>query len=532
VLERGREWLPGDFPDELGELALELRGALNPLGLLENNTHPAAGMDVLCASGLGGTSLLNAAITLRPAPNVWAQPEWPAAVRADFTSGALDHDFATAEAMLRPGTSPMTRSIARAAAHLACFEERARSRGVRTGELTLNVNHEPGREQHGVRQAACTACGNCCGGCNVGAKNTLTTNYLPCAKDHGASLFTQLEVTHLEKLPLTRPSDARWLVHYVHHAMGPLGLPERRRGALTANAVFLGAGSVGTTRILMRSEREGLALSEHLGSRVSANGDVLGAIYNTDVRTGVVPFRDTRAPAGAGQAAVGQTISTYADFRSDSARLPLDEQFVLLDGVIPRPFVPAAARLLSLHPAALAGAIGSPAALGRLGRDALMGLYPSPEGALGHSMILLACGHDSASGRYVAHGESLYVAWPGILEERSFRAIRREMEAYAERMGGVFIANPRSELVGGAMQATHPLGGATMSDAIATGVVSHLGQVWDPTGDVHEGLFVTDAAAIPRSLGAPPLITITALAERAMRHALAERAMRQALAPT
>src|SRR5690348_12042933 len=64
ILERGKEWKVGDFPDEEPEVLQELRSKHNPLGLFDF----VGGMDVdvLVGNGLGGTSLINANVAIAP----------------------------------------------------------------------------------------------------------------------------------------------------------------------------------------------------------------------------------------------------------------------------------------------------------------------------------------------------------------------------------------------------------------------------------------------------------------------------------
>ena len=61
----------------------------------------------------------------------------------------------------------------------------------------------------GIAQPACTGCGDCCGGCNVGAKNTVALTYLPDAVQHGAQVFTHAKVRHV-----SQEANGRWRVHF------------------------------------------------------------------------------------------------------------------------------------------------------------------------------------------------------------------------------------------------------------------------------------------------------------------------------
>ena len=75
-----------------------------------------------------------------------------------------------------------------------------------------------------------------------------------------------------------------------------------------------------------------------------------------------------------------------------------------------------------------------------------------------------------------------------------------------------------------------------MGEDRTRGVVDHLCRVFDAdpgkrADAVHEGLYVCDGSVMPRSLGVHPLLTITAVAERAMMLFARERGLELDVAP-
>ena len=253
VLERGRELVTGEFPARFPDLRGEMQLAGkqvrlgSPTGLYD--VRFGADMHVLVGCGLGGGSLINAGVALRPDPRVFRDSVWPGQIVQD---GLIDEGFARAARWVRPARDPAAATWTKYKA----LEGAGRALGQGPVAAPVVVSFEDCVNPAGIAQPACTRCGDCCGGCNVGAKNTVALTYLPDAVRHGADIFTHARVRHV-----SRSGDGRWQVHF-----------ERLNGAgaegpssVAADMVVLAAGTLGSTEILLRSRERGLALSDRLG---------------------------------------------------------------------------------------------------------------------------------------------------------------------------------------------------------------------------------------------------------------------------
>ena len=505
VLERGKEWQVGEFPDEFGELAGNVRSRRNPLGLVDY--YACTDIDVLKGSGLGGTSLINLNVAFRPDRELFDDHRWPKTFRDLAESGEIWGYYQRAEEMLRANPHPRWEEKTK----VQMMKRRAEQlQDAEFGPVQLTVNFDlDGPNRFGVEQKPCIDCGDCFPGCNVGAKNTLAMNYLPYAKQNGAEIFTQIDVRYIEKR-----ADGGYTVVYRHNTGDGHGEPRELRAA----NVVLSAGSVGSTEILLRSAAHGLKTSSRLGGLFSGNGDYLALSYNNDDRCDVLGFGN-RPDTKYAEVAPGTTIVSAIQYNRSGAfadRITIEDFSVLPSALVGffRRSIPG-----------LAGVLGDDTdgglsdELAEAKRVAIDLARWSPNGALNHSMLYLAMAIDDSRGILsLDDDDKLDIDWPSVKRDPIFDVIEKELhEGHATTLGGTFLqlerVNPWPRKANNLITA-HPLGGCALGDDADAGVVDADGQVFDGEGGVHQGLFVVDGAVVPMAVAVNPFLTISAIAER------------------
>lgn len=514
VLERGREILPGEYPDTpaeaLGEMQVdapeEMLGSRN--GLYDFSVNPD--LSVLRGCGLGGTSLINANVSLRPEPRVFQDSRWPRAIR-EGAAGQLEPHYRRAEEMLKP--APYPEDFPRLP-KLEALKKAAAGAGAAFTRAPINVTFQSGASPAGVEQSACTLCGDCVTGCNAGAKNTLLMNYLPDAKNHGAEIFTQISVRYIER------ADNPWRIHYqlLNSGRELFSAPTLE---MTADIVILSAGCLGSAEILLRSKTHGLALSDRVGCNLTANGDVLSFAYNNEeavngVGAGSHPVQEIGP--------VGPCITGIIDARYQRE---LHDGLLVEEGSVP-------GAISTLLPEALAAAAGVEGRDGR-GLTAMLkakereveSLALGPyHGATHNTLTYLVMAHDDGQGRMTLEDDRLRIDWPGLSQQPVFQKISQLLDRSTQPLGGEHVRKSLAEmLLKSPLITVHPLGGCVMAEDASKGVVNQKGQAFcGPEGDaVYEDLYVMDGSIIPCPLGVNPLLTISALTERSTALLAAER---------
>ena len=138
-------------------------------------------------------------------------------------------------------------------------------------------------------------------------------------------------------------NSSDWLVNYKRLVPGSFDLEEQ---TVRATYVILGAGALGSTKILLRSKEKGLDISDELGKGFSTNGDVLGFSYNGDEKTNSVGIETKHVTGSHSKEPPGPCITSVMDFRKVIGG-DFKNHFVIEDGTPPSILsVPYAVRVL------------------------------------------------------------------------------------------------------------------------------------------------------------------------------------------
>ncbi len=464
VLEMGRRVSPDDMrAGAVSTTRLLWAPAVGLRGYFRQTLLPH--VFALSGVGVGGGSLVYAGVLLQPTDDAFEQPGW---VGADWRTELAPY-YELAASLLGRQPNPM---------------EGPQDRWLRDAARTLDVLPSYRPTPQGIDFDACTSCGRCLTGCDVGAKRSVDRTHLAPAEKAGARVLPAHTVSHLSGLP-----GGGYRVH-VRHSFHP-----RQRRTLTAREVVLAAGVLGTTQVLMASR-------DRFGSLPS-----LPASVGRHVRTNSEAFVVVLQPDATVDVSAGPTISS--EFWADASTHVTNNRVPPSYGYM-RPFMSPLAdsesRARRIREA-LAGAARAPVTLTRAmaARDwhrrlTLLTVMQAEDNAIELT-------YRRRGGRWALSSQLPSGARRAPTHLHQANTVAR---AVADASGGTPYGIWLDSVLGRSATA-HILGGAVVGDDPRRSVLTTDHEVHG-----HPGLYVVDGSAVPANLGVNPSLTITAMAERAM----------------
>jgi cholesterol oxidase len=482
------------------------------------------GIESVVSSGLGGGSLIYANVLLRKDP-AWFVDDTPGRPEQPWPVSYHDLEpyYEAAETMLGAQRYPFDVPPYSGTAKTDAMRHAAARLGLEWQLPPLAITFaNPGAPPqpsqpivedrpnlHGLPRRTCRLCGECDIGCNDGAKNTLDYNYLSRAADAGAEIRTLCEVRRID------PDGAGgYLIRYVTRFPDAATGPAEEESTVHAERLVLGAGTFGSTYLLLRNRAAFPRLGPALGTRFSGNGDLLAFLRHgrTRVEGAAVPrpFNPEFGPVITSVIRLPDTLDGEGDvgrgFYIEDGGNPH-----FLDWVVQAAGAPmVAARLVNfLVRRAWAHAKGTPRAGISADVAALFG-----GGVTSATMLPVLCmGRDIPDGTMRLRDGDLELDWTTASSASFFARVEATLADLAETLEAV-LANTPLWLFKRVIT-VHPLGGVPMGASPDRGVVNGWGEAF-----AYPGLHVVDGSVMPGPVGPNPSLTITAFAERAAAHIL------------
>lgn len=342
---------------------------------------------------------------------------------------------------------------------------------------------DPYFEGKGPDRTGCNLCGGCMLGCRYNAKNTLDKNYLHLAQGLGCEIRAETEV--YDVLPLSPDGSAGYEIKFKDSLAF---FPEK--GSVTTKGVVFAGGVLGTMDLLLKLKTRSLPnLSDMIGKGVRTNsesligvttfdksksfseGIAIGSIIHMDDKGHVEPVK---YPAGSGfwrlfmaPMVQGSNIfSRFFNMLKDLVLHPIDNLKVLfVDDWSKRTQI-----LLFMESI-----------------DSTLRFKRSKAGFIKSSL------EEGAA--------------PTAFNPRA-QAIARKVEKIID--GKAMVMS--TETLFGIPTTAHILGGACMGRDAASGVIDQHNKVFN-----YQNMIICDGSMISANPGVNPSLSITAIAERAMR---------------
>jgi cholesterol oxidase len=286
VLERGLQWVTGPNSNTFATLAnLDNRSAwlsptppLPPLASLvpgANQTWPlytgvtevitGNNMTINCGACVGGGSIMYHGMTLQP-PQAAFNQSIPLA--ASFYSELNSKWYPTVASMLQISTIPD--DILNAAPYKSSkiFLNAAPLTGLKTFRVPLPIDWSFVRGELSGQYKAAYTNSDIAFGVNNGGKHSIDVTYLAAAQATGNVTLQTLHVVR----DISLDANNKWVLSVDRIDTG--GNVQEHK-VITANAVFLNAGSAGTTRLLVKAKAKNLIpnLPDAIGTQWGNNGD-------------------------------------------------------------------------------------------------------------------------------------------------------------------------------------------------------------------------------------------------------------------
>jgi cholesterol oxidase len=440
--------------------------------------------------GVGGGSLVYAAVLLRPGLGFFEDPAW-SRLGVPWEQELGPH-YDTAERMLGRAVNPyeglQDRWLAASARALGAEDTYGPvPQGIYFGQMGERAD-DPFFGGEGPARTGCVLCGECMSGCRYDAKNTLDRNYLYLAEQRGARVLQEHRVTEIRPLP-----DGGYEVQAVNPYGGDAPQP-----AIRARRVVLAAGVLGTLRLLFHNRDIARTLpnvSPRLGEVVRTNSEAIVAITQ--------PREEPELTRGTG---VSSHFHPNAHTHITQNRFPPAYDFMrfyagpMVDDARPVRRAVRALCALMLRPWRVVRTWFTRRWHRRVSVLTVMQ-------ALDNRLSFVYRRNPLRLFRRALDTRRL----PGVPPPPAYLPeANQAARAFAQASGGE-PQNMVTETLMDMSATAHILGGCGIGADVDSGVIDTSHELFG-----HPGIYVVDGSAIPANVGVNPSLTITAMAERAM----------------